>query len=458
MKQIFKLLTIFCLIFFGALDIKAEEPFENAKKLSKVAFADVNVVDVEKEKILPHRTVYIEDGRIKKITETKDAKLEKDVFLIDGREKYLIPGLADMHTHFTGAGAFSSGIEPPLYEEKDLMLFLVNGVTTVRNMAGNEQDAKIKDKLAKEKLLGPHYYSTGRAILTATPETGLGLVIKTQEEAFNTVLDQKKAGNDFIKIYCCFQKKNKEIYDKILETAKANKMRVVGHIQFFLPIEDALKLESIEHFEHIVKYFNEETPDIEKHQSIVQKFLDSKTFICPTLSVFEPSVVEISKTEFLAKEESNYLAKSIYESIKKPDYKGLDEETLEFVKKIYDLEIQYTYFLFRQKIPFILGTDSGGVNHLVIGFSIHRELELLNQAGLSPIEALQTGTINVAKFLGNSDIRGSIVENKESDLVLLDKNPLVDISNTKKISGVMIGKYWIDKASIEKILVTLKKR
>jgi imidazolonepropionase-like amidohydrolase len=448
------------LILIGLVTGRAEKSPEDGKTLSRVAFVQVNIVDVEKARILPDRTVYIEDGLIKAIRESKDARLPKNTFLIDGKNKYLLPGLADMHIHHTSSGAFVSGSEPPLYEEKDLLLYLVNGVTTVRNMAGSGLDPKIKNKISNGEILGPHYYSSGPALVTGKG----GAIINTPQQAVVAIVEQKKAGYDFIKVYCCFTKDNKELYDKIIEISEANKIPAVGHIQFRLPIEDALKLRSIEHLEHLPRYFKNESPDSEKHADLVKKLLESKTVICPTLSPFELYKLFDEKilAEYLVKPEMSYFSiPGFNEEMKlltdKKSYLN-DKKQGEGVKEMYDLGMRYVYFLHQQKVPLILGSDSGGIFPLAPGFSTHRELELLTQAGLSPMEALQTGTINVARFLGNQDKRGSIAENKESDLVLLDRNPLVKISNTRAIRGVMISKKWMNKAAIEKVLLNLKKR
>ncbi len=455
-----KFVATLLLILIGLVTGRAEKSLEDAKALNRVAFVHVNIVDVEKERILFNRTVYIEDGLIKAISESKDARLPKNTFLIDGKNKYLIPGIADMHIHHTSSGAFISGSEPLLYEEQDLLLYLVNGVTTVRNMAGSVQDIIIKKKLSTGEILGPHYYSSGPALVTVKA----GSLITTPQQAVLAIAEQKKAGYDFIKVYCCFTKDNKELYDKIIEISEANKIPAVGHIQFHLPIEDALKLRSIEHLEHLPRYFNNEPPDIKKHADIVKKLLQSKTVICPTLSPYESYKLFDEKVlaKYLGKPEMSYFSTPGFnEEMKlltnKKSYLN-DKMQGEDIKEMFESGMQYVYFLHKQKIPLILGSDSGGIFPMVPGFIIHRELELLAQAGLSPMEALQTGTINVARFLGNHDKRGSIAVNKESDLVLLDKNPLVNISNTREIRGVMIGKKWINKTAIEKVLLNLKKR
>lgn len=459
-KSMKKPLAFILSLLIGLVTAQAQKTSEQGKVLPQVAFVDVNIIDVEQGRILKNRTIYIENGIIKEIRKAKTAKLPQGTVRIDGKNRYLMPGLADMHVHHSAQGAFGTGSEPPLYDEKDLLLYLVNGVTTVRNMAGSEYVLKLKNRLSKGEIIGPHYYSSGPPLVTGKR----GFTVSSAQQIATVIAEQKQAGFDFIKVYCCFTKENQELYDKIIETAEANQIPAVGHIQFHLALEDALKLRSIEHLEHLPRYFNNEHPDKDKHQDQIRKLLQSKTVICPTLSPF--ALYELFDEQMLAKyltrPEMHYFSTLLYDEEMKllRDKKSYlnDKAQGEDIKHMYEEAMRYVYFLHQQKIPLILGTDSGGIFPLVPGFSIHRELELLTQAGLSPMEALQTGTVNVARFLGNFNKRGSIAETKEADLVLLDKNPLVNISNTREIRGVMVGRNWIDKTAIKNILFNLKKR
>ncbi|MBK5256305.1 MAG: amidohydrolase family protein [Vicinamibacteria bacterium] len=435
----------------------AAPPQDDLRTLTRAAFVNVRVVDVENSRILEGRTVQIEDGRIKSIHEAGKADLPPNTFSIDGAGKYLSPGLADMHVHHTGSGAFVTGSEPPLYGEQDLLLYLINGVTTVRNMSGMPLDIEIKRKLAAGEISGPHYYSSGPPLISVDR----GLYIDTPQKARDVVAAQKRAGYDFIKMYCCF---GGGLYAAIVQSAEENKIPLVGHVQLRLPLEDAFRLRSIEHLEMLPRYFNNELPDIKRQRHVVEQMLASHTFVCPTLLPFEGYKFLDVKTlsDHLARPEIAYIPTVTFDeemnAIRKHESFLSDEKEAASTKRMFELGMQYAYFLHQQGVPLILGSDAGGIFPLVPGFSIHRELELLNLAGLSPMDALRTGTINVARFLGNSDTRGSIAENKESDVVLLDENPLVSISNTRTIRGVMIGKTWIDKAAIDRILLRLKKR
>jgi imidazolonepropionase-like amidohydrolase len=461
-----KALATLLLLLMGLITGRAQNPAPQATTLQQgmtlhqVAFIDVNIIDVEMGRLRRNQTVYVEDGVIKTIRKAQTARLPKGTLRINGRDKYLIPGLADMHIHHTSSGAFADGAQPPLYDEKDLLLYLVNGLTTVRNMAGTAFDLTIKSKLSKGEIIGPHYYTSGPALVTGKR----GFTVSSPEQAAAVIAEQKKAGFDFIKVYCCFTKENQEIYDRILEAAQAQQIPAVGHIQIRLPFEDALKLRSIEHLEHLPRYFHDEFPDLKKHQELVKKLLESKTVICPTLTPFELYKLSDEKAlaKYLKKPEMRYFSALQFDEEMnllqaKKSYLN-DPAQGKDMKQMYDAAMRYVYFLHQQKIPLILGTDSGGIFPLAPGFSVHRELELLTRAGLSPMEALRTATVNVARFLGNADKRGSIAEGKDADLVLLDQNPLVNISNTRTIRGVMIGKTWIDSPAIANILLKLKKR
>lgn len=428
--------------------------------LDRVTLVHVNVVDVVRGRLLADRTVYIEAGTIQLVRESGAAGFPQDAFVIDGGDGYLIPGLADMHVHHTASGVFAADDEPPLYGEEDLLLYLVNGVTTVRNMAGTRLDLSMKRRLARGEILGPHYYTAGPPILSGRSERA----ITTVEGARDAVASQRRAGYDFIKVYCCFSEENRAIYREILAAAEDHQLPVVGHVQTRLSGREAFRLRSIEHLEHLPRFFEHEPRGSPKRLVVTRELLESGAFVTPTLAPFEVYRLldDGVRDERLKEADIRYASESQYDGVMRSLREGRsylqDPEHARMTKELFELSTRYTRFLHEQGVPLMLGTDTGGIFPLVPGFAVHRELELLNQAGLEPLDALRTATINVARFLDNSDTRGSISEGKAADLVLLDDNPLLDISNTRTIRGVMIGKTWIDRPAIDGILQDLRKR
>lgn len=412
------------------------------RSFESVTIREVDVVDIDRASILRQRDVFIRNGQIRSIAPASAAATSGAT--IDGRGRFLLPGLADMHVHhYTG----DDGAQ--LYDDDDLFLYLVNGVTTVRNMTGSERDLKAKRELDSGKLIGPRYYTSG---------SHLGSSIDTVAEARAAVEEQHRAGYDFIKVYSGIVK---PAFQAIIESAQRVGMPVVGHPQVRLGEDENLRLRSIEHLEESLQLFGRRPPDPALHGAFVARLARAHVFVTPTLhvSTFYDCVTAAGRERLLARPESRFLSDYWYGRVSDPEdraYRNLGRVGYADLKKTHDLGLQFAPFLHQNGVPLLLGTDVTWF--AVPGFSVHDELELLVGAGISPRDALRTGTSNVADFFGPAHNSGRISVGKNADLVLLDANPLADIRNTRRIAGVMIGRHWIDRAGIEQILTKLRKR
>lgn len=412
------------------------------RSFESVTIRGVNVVDVDAGTIVPERDVFILNGKISSISPASAAVTPGAT--IDGRRRFLLPGLADMHVHhYTG----DDGAQP--YDDDDLFLYLVNGVTTVRNMTGSERDLRAKREIVSGKLIGPRYYTSG---------PHLGSSIETVAEARAAVLEQHRAGYDFIKVYSGIVK---PVFRAIIETAQRVGMPVVGHPQVRLGEDENLRLRSIEHLEESLQLFGRRPPDPALHGAFASRLARANVFVTPTLhvSTFYDCVTAAGRERLLRRPESRFLSDYWYDRVSDPKdrgYRNLRRFGYARLKKTHDLGLQFAPFLQRNGVRLLLGTDVTWF--AVPGFSVHDELELLVGAGLSPRDALMTGTSNVADFFGPAHNSGRIAVGKNADVVLLDANPIADIRNTRRIAGVMIGRHWIDRAGIARILERLRKR
>jgi imidazolonepropionase-like amidohydrolase len=135
----------------------------------------------------------------------------------------------------------------------------------------------------------------------------------------------------------------------------------------------------------------------------------------------------------------------------------MDTDPLPVRKRFFQMELEMTLAMFRAGVPFMAGTDTAAGVHVFPGFSLHEELELFVQAGLTPMQALQTATRNPAEFMGRLADMGTVAQGKLADLVLLDANPLDDIANTRKIRAVVLAGRYFDRASLDQMLQTVEK-
>jgi imidazolonepropionase-like amidohydrolase len=467
---------IFCLcwllLFFGSSDTKLLAQYETSQSF---AFVHANVIPMHREGILKDHTVVIKSGRIAEIGPSKNIKLSDNLRQIDASGKYLVPGFADMHIHDFGGKL-----------EDDFLLYLANGVTLVRNMSGNRSNVQVREKIAKGGLLAPHYFSTGPMIQTAQyeipdldklPEQNKKyarkfvnhvreriLTLKSENDIDGIILEHKKYKYDFIKIHDNFPKNQ---YLRLLKAAKEAGIPVVGHAQRKLPLKHSTELKSISHIEEFLHLFSKkELQDKRNFLKLGRRVAETKVTIAPTLLTFD-MIHRYSEDEkfgvLLADTNLKYIPtdyRNLWASDMQPYRSRKWFGTPEGQRKILgDLETlkALTKAMNDAGVPLILGTDVYGF--VLPGFGVHKELELLVSAGLSPYQALRTTTTNVSDYLGKEKYDGgSIEKGKAADLVLLEKNPLKKIRNTRTIFGVAAKGKWLDRESLDDLVQRVEQK
>jgi imidazolonepropionase-like amidohydrolase len=442
------LLLISVVIFTSYFSISAQT----------VAFTNVNVIPMDKERVLQNQTVLIKNGLIEKIGEK--VKIPKNAQVIDGTGKYLIPGLVDMHTHLLSDG----DDYPDSIAEDELRVMVANGVTTIRFMIGTPEQLVLRARSAKGEIVAPTIYSasphlTGR-------EQGNNFVVNTPEEAREAVRKSKAAGYDFIKITTFIKA---EVYEAAVDEAAKQNIRVVGHADSrFVGVERALKArQQIEHLDgYLEMLLKDDAPvkgsvsdlyiynpknwesfdyiDESKIPALAKRTVEANPFVDPTQH-FMKNTFGLPRSE---------------ESIRaQPDFKfyppAVQELFFNFYKKTRLNEISYEkrarWIDLRNKLikaiydaggRIMAGSDTPEFLWLY-GFTMHRELKALQEAGLSNYAALEAATKNPSMFFGTLDKVGTVEKGRRADLILLDANPLENISNTERRAGVMLkGKYY----------------
>jgi imidazolonepropionase-like amidohydrolase len=424
----------------------------------EIVFTAVNVVPMNSEKIMENSMVIVKDGKVTAIG--KKLKYGKDALVIDAKGKYLIPGLAEMHAHVPP----NENVES---HKEVLFLFASNGITTIRGMLGHPKHLELRSLINSGEVFGPRFYTTGPSFN--------GLSVKTAERGAAMVREQKAAGYDYLKLHPGL---TKETFAAISGTAKEVGIPFAGHVSFGVGVWRAIDAgySSIDHMDGFVEamvpgiesmveqqtglfgMFVADKADVSVIPKLMKGLKEKNIWVVPTQSLADRwFAADFTGDEFLKDPDSKYMDKKTVTQwidakknlMANPQYdaKKIDD----FIK----LRRKLIYECQQNGVGLLLGCDAPQIFN-VPGFSTHNELKYLVDSGLTPYQALLTGTVNVAKYLNLTDA-GTIKAGAVADLVLINGNPLTDITNTKKVEGVMVQGRWLSKSEIELGLKKIEK-
>ncbi len=406
---------------------------------------NVNIADVNTGKILKNKTLAIDNNRISAIYDNEIVSSESTI-VIDGKGKYLIPGLWDMHAHYKWSHV---DLDP---------LLIANGITGIREMWGDMPAfVEIPKRSQQEGLLSPNVYLSGDLIDGNPPSFPAGcLVVTTPDEAVDAVKKQIDKNVDFIKVYSNL---SEDCFMAIAREAKKKNITFAGHIPNSVSIYKAIEagMASSEHLygflnacasadtsnEALISTFSEKRFD-----SICSVLAKSSMWLCPTLTV-NRAMSYLNDSIFINDNRIAYLPGYVLEIWNQKMSPFTKTEIDNFAKNTrvrYLFEQSLIGKMNEKGVKFIAGTDFPNP-YVFPGFSLHDELSLMVKGGMPVIDALRSATINPAIFMNRKADFGSVEAGKLANLVLLNKNPLENIENTKTIETVIVqGKVYNRKA------------
>lgn len=423
----------------------------------EVVFLNVNVIPMDQERVLSDQTVIVRDNKIVAIGSR--LRYNRKAQVVDGKGKYLIPGLAEMHAHVPPI----DDLEPM----KDVLrLFALNGITTIRGMLGHPRHLQLREMLKKGEILGPRLFTSGPSFN--------GSSVKTAADGERMVREQKAAGYDYLKLHPGL---TMETFPSIVSTAKEVGIPFVGHVSFKVGIWNAIDagyssidhldgfiegmipgIESLEQQAGIFAIFIADRADESKIPTLMKGLKDKNIWVVPTQALAERWFApEFTPEVFLKDPSAKYMEKATVDQwieSKKNLVTNAQYDPAK-TKDFIDLRRRLIKACQDNGVGLLLGCDAPQVFN-VPGFSTHSELEYMVRAGLTPYQALRTGTVNVATYLGMKDA-GVIKEGALADLVLLRGNPIADITQTQNIEGVMVKGKWLTKEFIKAELKKLEK-
>jgi imidazolonepropionase-like amidohydrolase len=462
------LLLLFAVFLLGAQPVVAAEPHV-------LVFAHATVIDATGAPAQRDVTVIITDDRITALGKSADLPLPTNAVIVDATGKFLIPGLWDMHVHW--------------YETDYLPLFIANGVTGVRMMWGMPLHHEWRKEIEQGTLVGPRLFLASTLVDGPKPFWPGSMTASNDAEGRQAVTRAREDGADFVKVYTGLPR---EAYFAIAEEAKKQGIPFAGHVPLSVSAEEASQAgqRSIEHLTGIlpacssraaellksaqaalagVLATNEpmglrthllqerrvslETYSRTKAAAVFAEFKTNHTWQCPTLTVLrdlryidDPAITNDARLKYVSRG-----LRASWDPGGDERLQGMTADDVAVGRRTFQKELEIVGTMRRAGVDILAGTDTGNP-YCFPGFSLHDELGLLVQAGLTPMEALQAATLNPARFMGRDRELGTLEPGKLADLVLLDANPLDDIANTRKINAVVCRGRLFPKSSLDEML------
>jgi len=407
-----------------------------------VAFLDVTVVPMDRERLLPHQTVVVDRGRITAIGRAGKTRVPKGAQTFDGRGKFVMPGLADMHVHLNIQGP--NGI---LQNEDYATLFLANGITTVRNMWGDASTLAFQKSVVRGDIVAPQIYTTG-PITDGNPPVRRGRrAIETIAQAVEAVTSDKRDGYDAIKVY---DRLSPEVYQALVSTARSLELPVYGHVPTAVGVEGVLaaRQRSIEHVSGYLDALDKDDSP-KRVAELVSATREAGTWNCVTLVFFQGAVPAEEASRLLARAYMRFMPPAMISAWKNnPQLASLTSYQFDRIRLYNEKRNRFVRALHEGGARILLGTDTPNP-FVVPGFALHEELRNLMNVGFTPYEAIKAGTSDAAEFLHEESQFGTVAVGRRADLLLLEANPLADVANVKRIAGVMVDGKWFSESELK---------
>ncbi|HZY81173.1 MAG TPA: amidohydrolase family protein [Cyclobacteriaceae bacterium] len=453
------IILFLCLAFISVINAQAQHMSKkesaaidkillNASKANKprtYIIKNVGIVTMKNPEVRNGQSVLIENGRIQKIAGEIQ---NQGATVIDGSGKYLMPGLTDMHVHL---------FDRHQMKNTWMLMLLINGVTTVRDMCGEPGKIQLREKIKTNDILGPNLYQAGPIIDGNKENMGLFAFADTPQKGREIVLSQKKAGYDFIKVYDAL---TREVYAAIIDEAHKQGMQVTGHLPDHVTLDDAINLEQ-NSIEHITGYI--EWTDYQVHLNVGDdyptKTAGSSTWNCPTLyNHFMNGSRAGAREMMLYADGSGLLPKGLrdnWSKIVNSNSKAIIEIADKYGASNHEVIKKIVLNLYSSGAKLIAGTDAGSLPLIIPGYSLHQELKHLNELGIATYDVLKMATANAAQAMNKTDF-GTIEEGNRADLLLLNANPLDGVANLQDKAGVMIRGVWLPKEELDRIATSMQ--
>ena len=418
-----------------------------------IAFVDVSVIPMDRDRVLEHHTVIVSGGRISAMGPNATTRAPRGATVIDGRGKYLMPGLGDAHAHLSTVGG-GQGLA-----ERALTLFALHGVTMVRSMYTEPHHLTARDRVERGELIGP------RTMIASPPIAGQNT--PTPDAARTNVRALRAAGYTLGKVMPGL---SRATFDALADEAKRAGLQLAGHVPADVGLSAALAsgMTSVEHLDGFLEALVSPGAGVTAAQSgffgfgvlgavdeskvatLVAEVKASGTVVVPTEHEMELFVSTDSGSTLAARPAMRYAPPDLVAqwTRQKDGFARGVGVTAERATRYRDVRRRLIRELAAAGVPVAVGSDAFNMFD-VPGIGTFNEIETLVAAGLTPFQALTAATITVARLMGVDDVAGTIAVGKAADFILLDANPLGDVKHLRSQSGVMLRGRWFTRAELD---------
>lgn len=404
-----------------------------------IVFDQVHVLPMDSDQVLRNQRVLVQGDRIVAVGPAADVPIPEGASQIEGNGRYLLPGLAEMHGHVPPLADFSG--MPARYLDDVLTLYLAGGVTTVRGMLGHDQQLRLKDDIARGKRLGPTLYLAGPSFNQHT--------VSSAEQARERVRQHKREGWDLLKIHPGL---SLEHYQAIADEANKLGIDFAGHVPEAVGIAQAIKLGSrtIDHLDgYMAALGGFDKPLTAKELApLVALTKAHKVAVVPTEALWQTIIGAADAAQLQAFDELKYMPARVLAGWQRYLQTGSGAyytgETAAIHAENRRLLLSELY---RAGVTILMGTDAPQL-YSVPGLSLRREIPKMTAAGISNYDILRSGTVLVGEYFADKDRFGQVKVGQRADLLLLDANPLDDLSVLYDPAGVMVRGQWLSRGDL----------
>lgn len=428
-----------------------------------VAFVGPDVLPMDGERILRDQTVIVEDGRIVTVGARSTVRVPDDALEIPAAGRFLMPGVSEMHGHYPQPGTdFTRDV---------LFLYVANGVTVVRGMQGGPQHVPLRESIEAREILGPRLWVSAPAM------AGMGGNAVTDPAAAESLVrEAHAAGVDHLKVH---EGLTIPVYDSIATTAGELGLPFSGHVSNLVGLEHALAMgqSTVDHLDNVIEATIADREavasadlfglgalvqevDESRIDEVVALFREHAAGVVPTMELWEILFGGYSVQEVEGRRpEIRYMPPEMVENWRRQVAESHSQasQDMDAVRTVLDMRRRVLKALHDGGVTVLLGTDSPQI-YSVPGFSIHHEMRIMVEAGMTPWEVLEAGTRKVAEYYDALGEFGMVAPGHRADLVLLNANPLEDVGNFADRAGVMVNGQWLSEDEIQERLAAIEAR